>query len=72
MKFLATKCLTLFVLFGSMGHSLALPKCEGSPTSSASTSIHWTDCFGIWISKSGKKYVGEWKDDKHHGQGTAT
>ena len=30
----------------------------------------WTDCFGSKISKSGDKYVGEWKGGMPQGMGT--
>jgi hypothetical protein len=43
-----------------------LPKCDETFASA------WTDCQGSQIFESGNKYVGEWKDNKHHGQGTLT
>ena len=36
------------------------------------TSARWHNCFGSLTLESGSKYVGEWKDDKRHGQGTYT
>ena len=30
----------------------------------------WHNCFGIYNFESGDKYVGEWKYNKRHGQGT--
>ena len=49
---------------------------SGSPTTSVNTPVTWTDCFGIRTISSGDwagyKYVGEFKDDKRHGQGTQT
>jgi len=32
----------------------------------------WNNCFGTYKSDEGSKYVGEWKDDQSHGQGTKT
>ena len=32
----------------------------------------WHNCFGTFTYASGDKYVGEFKDDKRHGQGTYT
>ena len=28
----------------------------------------WNNCFGTYTDDDGSKYVGEWKDDKSHGQ----
>ena len=64
---IATICLTIAVLLGSAGESFALPKCDGAYISNT-----WTNCEGTEIFASGKKYVGEWKDSKWHGQGTYT
>ena len=44
--------------------STALPSC---PTSGV-----FDNCFGSYTDADGNKYVGEWKDDKRHGQGTST
>jgi len=46
-----------------------LPPCpaERHPTTSP-----WSDCFGTYIYTNGDKYVGEFKDNKKHGQGTVT
>jgi hypothetical protein len=32
----------------------------------------WHNCVGIYTYDDGSKYVGEWKDNKQHGQGTHT
>ena len=32
----------------------------------------WTNCLGTFTFTNGDKYVGQWKDDKQHGQGTFT
>ena len=52
---------TLGMLF-SMNNSWALPDCPASPP--------FNNCYGSYEWKNGTKYVGEWKDDKTHGQGT--
>ncbi len=44
----------------------ALPNCPSD------TSLLWNNCFGTLTYVSGAKYVGEYKDDKKHGQGTYT
>ena len=63
----------LFIVFSFFltAQGWALPDCRGSWGS------HWDNCFGThtfgpksqW---AGDKYVGEFKDDKFHGQGTYT
>ena len=58
---------TLAVLLGGAGESFALPECPG--TYNANT---WTNCEGTFNYADGDKYVGEWKDDNKHGQGTFT
>ena len=42
----------------------ALPDCPSSG--------YFHNCFGTYTFANGDKYVGEWKDDKKHGQGTYT
>ena len=63
----ATICLTLAVLLGSAGESFALPVC---PVERNRTNSIWSNCFGTYA--NGTKYVGEYRDDKRHGQGTYT
>jgi hypothetical protein len=41
-----------------------LPPCPSSG--------YFHNCFGTWSDGKGYKYVGEWRDDKQNGQGTAT
>ena len=72
MKRLLPILMVLGMFLGDVGKGLAVSKCPGSPTSSGSTFISWTDCFGIWNSANGNKYVGEFKNGKYHGQGTFT
>ena len=35
-------------------------------------SVTWTNCFGTYTFPDGQKYVGEFRDNKFHGQGTLT
>ena len=44
----------------------ALPNCPSD------TSIRWDNCFGTYTWAEGDLYVGEFKDNKKHGQGTYT
>jgi hypothetical protein len=44
----------------------ALPPCDPNVTSSTS----WTNCQGTANIANGDKYVGEFRDNKYHGQGT--
>jgi len=48
--------------------SLSLPNCPSDQTK------RYQNCFGTYISTNdpGYKYVGEWRDDKRHGQGAST
>ena len=43
-----------------------LPPCPTDRT------IDWPNCFGTYIYDSGAKFVGEFLDNKSHGQGTYT
>ena len=63
-KLTTTLCLTVALLFGSISTSFALPPCPSDQTQ------RYHNCFGTYTSANGNKYVGEWKDDKKHGQGT--
>ena len=65
-RLLPILCLTLAVLLGGAGESFALPPCPKS------TSAYWNNCFGTYTFASGDKYVGEYRNDKKHGQGTYT
>jgi len=60
-------CLILLVFLGGTGESFALPSCPGSYYWNT-----WNNCFGTFTYVDGDKYVGEWRDDKRHGQGTYT
>jgi S1-C subfamily serine protease len=54
------------------GSDLSL--CLGSPflLSYSSDLSSWNNCYGIVIFPSGAKYIGEFQDNKYHGQGTFT
>ena len=57
----------VFILLLSLANAAyALPDCPSN------TSLTWNNCFGTLTFASGDKYVGEFKDDKYHGQGTYT
>jgi hypothetical protein len=45
---------------------------QSLPDCPSDTSVRWDNCFGTLTFANGAKYVGEWKDDKRHGQGNAT
>ena len=59
------KLILFFTFFFSISVH-ALPNCPSD------LSARWHNCFGTFNYTSGNKYVGEWKDDKRHGQGTFT
>ena len=56
----------MLLLFSITTNAYALPDCPSD------TSKLWDKCFGTINLNNGDKYVGEWKDDKKHGQGTYT
>ena len=72
MKRLLPVLMGVALLLLSSTEGWSLPACKGSPTSRWSTTSNWTDCIGTIIFSDGSKYVGEWKNRKWHGQGTAT
>ena len=52
-----------------------LPKCQGSPIynwDGVKVNRSWRYCFGVAVSRSGDKYVGEFKNSKPHGHGAYT
>ncbi len=59
--------ITFSVLLFGAGEALSLPKCPGSYANNT-----WINCFGNATTPNGDKYLGEWRDGKHHGQGTST
>ncbi len=59
-----TRILILLASLFFAGESFALPPCL--------TSGYKHNCFGTFTYADGRKYVGEFKDDKMHGQGTLT
>ena len=56
----------MLLLFSITTNAYALPECPKD------LSKLWDKCFGTLTAPSGDKYVGEFKDDKRHGQGTYT
>ena len=57
----------VFGLFlGSAGESFALPPCPEDQKK------YYHNCFGTETYSNGDKYVGEYKNNKMHGQGTYT
>ena len=56
----------MLLLFSITINAYALPDCPSD------TSKLWDKCFGTINLNNGDKYVGEWKDDNKHGQGTYT
>jgi hypothetical protein len=54
--------LALVLMVGSAYAQSNLPPC--------SSSGYFNNCFGSYNYPNGLKYVGEWKDNKQHGQGT--
>jgi S1-C subfamily serine protease len=66
-----TRILILLAGLLVVGESFALPPC---PTSEYEEKIYSfvgrDNCFGVYNPVGPTKYVGEWKDDKYHGQGT--
>ena len=59
--------LTLLIAFSPLAKAdSALPDC---PTDQSAV---FDNCFGTYTWPDGKKYVGDYKDNKAHGQGTLT
>ena len=56
----------MLLLFSITINAYALPDCPSD------TSKLWDKCFGTINLNNGDKYVGEWKLDNFHGQGTLT
>ena len=51
-------------LLWPLAEALSLPPCPENPNQT------YHNCFGSYTFDDGDKYVGEWKDNKFHGQGT--
>ena len=68
MKLIQTILIFFAALVGAVPSALAsdLPACPSD------TSAYWHNCFGVQNFESGNKYVGEYRDNKRHGQGTYT
>jgi hypothetical protein len=73
-KLLLIITLILPLLLSSESWGSSLPECEGSPLSDSNWqgSFDWDKCQGTVSYPDDSKYVGEFKDDKYHGQGTYT
>ena len=56
----------MLLLFSITTNAYALPECPKD------LSKLWDKCFGTYTASNGDRYLGEWKDDKYHGQGTYT
>lgn len=56
----------LCLMAGGAFAQSSLPACQGSDFT------RWTNCVQTFIYPNGNKYVGEWRNGKHHGQGTLT
>ena len=56
----------MILLFSITTNAYALPECPKD------LNKLWDKCFGTYTNADGNKYVGEFKDDKYHGQGTYT
>ena len=68
MKSIQTILIFFSALVGVVPSALAtnLPACPSDETA------YWHNCFGTSTYGDGDKYVGEYRDDKRHGQGTYT
>tara|TARA_B100001142_G_scaffold296659_1_gene318503 strand:- start:113 stop:544 length:432 start_codon:yes stop_codon:yes gene_type:complete len=53
-------------MFLPINNAYALTDCPSDQ------SLRFHNCFGAYTFTDGEKYVGEWQDDKRHGQGTYT
>ena len=62
----AILCLTFSVLLFSAGEGFALSSCPEDQNQ------RFHNCFGTFTTNDGMEYVGEWKDNKQHGQGIET
>ena len=56
----------ILILFAGNATASSLPDCPSDQ------SKRYHNCFGTYASDNGDKYVGEYKDDKMHGQGIYT
>jgi len=71
MKRLLPVVMGFALLLFSSTEGWSLPSCPGSPASVWIEYTNWTDCNGTYTYANGKKYVGEFKDNKPNGQGTS-
>jgi S1-C subfamily serine protease len=66
-QLVVTSLMTFVVLLGSVGEGVALPSCPSDRHAST-----WSYCFGTYVSASGNRYVGEFRNGKYHGKATLT
>ena len=52
----------------SSSQESSLANCPNSPSYEGAT--YWDNCIGTYIWNNGAKYVGEYKNNQHHGHGT--
>jgi len=64
LKQLTTLISALFFLVIGVSHVWALPACQNPG--------YFHNCYGTFVWDSGDKYVGDWWDNRLHGQGTYT
>ena len=55
-----------FLLLVHVTSAVALPPCPTDPIA------YFDNCKGFYESSNGDTYIGEWRDDEYHGQGTYT
>ena len=60
------KRIIAILLLSLASSAYALPNCPSDQNQ------RYDNCFGTYTYADGDKYVGEWKDNKYHGQGTYT
>ena len=64
MKQLTTLISALFFLTLGVSNAWALPACPSSG--------YFHNCYGTYDWDNGDEYLGDWQNDKRHGQGTYT
>ena len=64
MKHISVFFSAIVIIILGISNASALPNCPSSG--------YFHNCFGLFKYDNGDKYVGEWQNDKSHGQGTYT
>jgi hypothetical protein len=78
MKRLLPVLMGFALLLLSSTEGWSLPRCPGSPLTGSISDVRlWNNCSGTFFfgpntKEAGQKYVGEWKNGRPYGQGTAT